>query len=197
MGPAVVAGGAALLGGFLANRGRKQEAQKDRDFQERMSSTSWQRGKADMMAAGINPALAYAKGGASSPGGAMAGQEDIISGAVSSAQQARRLKKELKVLDEQRLNIGKDTMLKQAQEGEAILRSNLYAEQEEGAKIANAQARLLTPWLQSQNRAAMRYGDQAAMMQLMLNSGGSQLATLATGGIVGSLFRGRSLAKKR
>lgn len=39
-------------------------------FQERMANTEWQRGTADMRAAGINPMLSVTQGPASSPGGA-------------------------------------------------------------------------------------------------------------------------------
>lgn len=62
-----------------------EEAQKNRDFQEYMSSTSYQRARADMEKAGINPILAFSGGssGASTPSGSSA------SGVAQSGSQAR------------------------------------------------------------------------------------------------------------
>lgn len=48
------------------------EAQKNRDWQEMMSNTQYQRAIADMKKAGLNPILAYSQGGAGVPSGATA-----------------------------------------------------------------------------------------------------------------------------
>jgi len=94
--------GISAVAGARGERGRRRwdaaEAQKARDFSERMRNTEWQAGVADMEAAGINPALAYQQGGASSPSGAMAsGAQNEAHSALSMIQ----MQKSINLLNEQ------------------------------------------------------------------------------------------------
>lgn len=87
---AIIGGVASMAGSALASEGQKDaneanrdaaarsnefnsaEAVKNREFQERMSNTSYQRAMSDMRSAGLNPILAASRGGASTPSGSSA-----------------------------------------------------------------------------------------------------------------------------
>lgn len=114
--PAIISGISSFFGGRQTNKVNQREAQRnrqfqsdqaavDRGFQERMSNTEWQRGVNDMIAAGINPAVAYARGGASAPSGAMAGGSqaapatDAIGSGVSSAMAMLAQRKQFEMMD--------------------------------------------------------------------------------------------------
>lgn len=86
---------ATIIGGLVGRRGQQQAnetnvalSQDQMNFQERMSSTAYQRATADMRAAGLNPALAYGQGGASTPTGSMAQVQNAAAPMQNSARDA-------------------------------------------------------------------------------------------------------------
>lgn len=112
-----------------ANKQAQANAELQMQFQEYMSSTAYQRAVKDLEKAGLNPMLAYMRGGAGAGGasGAMAQPQSTTRDAVSSAVsgfQASNLRMQNKLLEAQ---IAKTA----AESAESVSRTNLNIENEE------------------------------------------------------------------
>lgn len=104
-GSSVLGAGASAYAADMAYKGTQEtnaaniaQAQANRDFQERMSSTAYQRATQDMAKAGLNPMLGYSQGGASTPGGAMpapmqSAKVAAVNSALSTAQSYQQVQK--------------------------------------------------------------------------------------------------------
>jgi hypothetical protein len=82
-------GGLGFIGQQMTNSAQAEAADKQMEFQQNNSNTAYQRQVADLQAAGLNPMLAYIKGGgASTPTGAMPTYTSPVTGAVQAVHSA-------------------------------------------------------------------------------------------------------------
>lgn len=91
---------AGYFGQKDTNQANMELGQKQMDFQERMSNTSYQRAVQDMEKAGLNPMLAYSQGGASQPAGSLPQVQSAIGAGLASAKQGADTSAALQAADQ-------------------------------------------------------------------------------------------------
>lgn len=169
---ALIAGGTAIYSALSAKKGQEeanrsqmdfnaQEAQKQRDFEERMFSTRYQVTRKDLEAAGYNPILA------------LGGQPPVPSGAAAHAEPKSTRAEMAAIMSQTAKNVSEVDLLR-------TTKAKVQAE----TASAVAQARLDK---QMADISTSKAGQVLAWLRLALNSGGRE--ALQAGGLMAGAGR--------
>lgn len=114
--PALAGGVVSGFGAMMANNEARAASQRQMDFQKETLQNSFQWGMQDMSKAGLNPILAYQRGGAGSAGGSTYTPQNVGSNSVTGGSTAASSALAMKFQEQQLENLAADTMLKNSQD---------------------------------------------------------------------------------
>lgn len=186
--PAIM-GAFSTVGQLITNRSQEKQAQKQMDFQERLSNTATQRSAKDALAAGFNPVMAL-NHQASSPAGAQAQIGNAIEKGTSNATAFRQLTQSLKFAEQQNKadleNKASSTALNRALGGKALMDASVSeAERALKAQQLTFQAALQPHTLRLQGAEALlrELSIPGAQNKSELNTLGGKLLDMLTPGV--------------
>lgn len=155
---AILGTGMAMADSLIQSKGQSDinqanitQAKEQTAFQERMSSTAYQRATEDMRQAGLNPMLAYGQGGASAPQGAQGQLANAAPEIGKPIMEQLMNAAELKAINTTTDKTKQDTETAKAQQdllkAQKTLTSNQARITSKDAEINDAKTQMMRPFL--------------------------------------------------
>lgn len=160
----ILTGAANYFGTKATNAANAQQAQAQMDFQNQQTSTAYQRGTADMKAAGLNPMLAYSQGGASSGAGAQATMGNELGSGANSALSAAQTIQEMQKRRSEIEQLGAQTNLTDAQARQSDAQTLNLAAGTKNLGLDGITKEIQNRYSEDKFRTEIRLGNSAARL---------------------------------